>query len=222
MLESNIVKRMMQIFQPLGVKIMDTINERIREVRKMLKMNQNQFAKELGVSRTHVSNMENGNDNPSSSLIKLLCVRFNIDETWLVEGIGSPMPNFDTVSDDGLMSKYNTMRVMLEQMLKSRTGEELKSTVETFSYIVSLLTANGLSKENRAAYLAAVCESISMIEVQEFATHCLGNYGKLGKGSYEMLLRYKTESEKRIADIEQKIREMNNIYLRQLQADIEL
>ena len=130
---------------------MDTINERIREVRKMLKMNQNQFAKELGVSRTHVSNMENGNDNPSSSLIKLLCVRFNIDETWLVEGIGSPMPNFDVVSDDGLMSKYNTMRVMLEQMLKSRTGEELKSSVETFSYIVSLLTANGLSKENRAA-----------------------------------------------------------------------
>ena len=37
-----------------------------------------------------------------------------------------------------------------------------------------------------------------------------------------MLLRYKTESEKRIADIEQKIREMNNIYLRQLQADTEL
>lgn len=201
---------------------MDTISTRIREVRKMLKMNQNQFAKELGVSRAHISNMENGNDNPSSSLIKLLCVRFNIDETWLVEGIGSPQPNFDIVSDEGLISKYNTMRVMLEQMLNARTGEELKNTVETFSDIVSLLTANGLSEENRAAYLSTVCESISMIEVQEFATHCLGNNGKLGKGSYEMLLRYKTESEKRLCEINKKIREMNNIYLRQLQAETEL
>ena len=201
---------------------MNTLNERIREVRKMLKMNQNQFAKELGVSRTHISNIENGNDNPSSSLIKLMCVRFNIDETWLVNGTGSPSPNFNVISDEGLMSKYNTMRVMLEQMLKVRTGKELKSTVETFSYIVSLLTATGLSDENRVAYLTVVCESISMIEAQEFSTHCLGNNGKLGKNHYEMLLHYKTESEKRLAEIDQKLREMNNIYLRQLQADTEL
>jgi len=201
---------------------MSSIGERVKEIRKQNHLNQKMFANELGISQNHVSNIENGNENPSSSLLKLLCLKFNIDEAWLIEGVGSPMPDFDTFSDDSLMSKYNTMRVMLEKMLKNRTGDELKSTVETFSYVVSLLTANGLSDDNRAAYLVAVCESISMIEKQEFATHCLGNYGKLGKSSYEMLLHYKTESETRLADINQKIREMNNIYLRQLQADTRL
>lgn len=202
--------------------MMDTISERIRKVRTMLKMSQTEFAEELGVSRTHVSNMENGNDKPSSSLIKLMCVHYNIDETWLVEGIGSPLPDFDVVSNEGLMSKYNSMRVMLEQMLRTRTGKELENTVETFSCIVSLLNANGLTEDNRAPYLAAVHESIALLEAQKFATHCLGNSGKLGNGSYKMQLHYKTESEKRISEIDQKVREMNNVYLRQFQADTEL
>lgn len=201
---------------------MSTINERLKEVRKMQKMNQSQFAEELGVSRAHISNMENGNDNPSSSLIKLLCTRFNIDEMWLTKGSGSPTPNFDDISDDGLMAKYNTMRVILERMLRSRTGKELKSTVETFSYIVSLLTANGLSDENRASYLAAVRDSISMIESQEFATHNLGNSRNLGNGNYDVQLKYKNESEMRLSCINQLVRDMNNIYLRQLHAKTEL
>lgn len=201
---------------------METISDRIREVRKLMKMNQNQFAKELGVSRTHVSNMENGNDNPSSSLIKLLCVRFNIDETWLVEGIGSPLPNFDVFSDDGLMSKYNTMRVILERMLKDRTGEELKYTVEAFSYMVALLGANGVLPENREAYLETAYNCISGIEQQECASHGLGQYGKLGTSSYEMQLRYRDEAEARIAFIEQEIRKMNNIHLEQLHAATKL
>lgn len=201
---------------------METISDRIREVRKLMKMNQNQFAKELGVSRTHISNMENGNDNPSSSLIKLLCVRFNIDETWLVEGIGSPLPNFDVFSDDGLMSKYNTMRVILERMLKDRTGEELKYTVEAFSYMVALLGANGVLPENREAYLETAYNCISGIEQQECASHGLGQYGKLGTSSYEMQLRYRDEAEARIAFIEQEIRKMNNIHLKQLHAATKL
>lgn len=201
---------------------MSTVGERVKEIRKQNKLNQKMFAQELGISQNHVSNIENGNENPSTTLLKLLCLKFNIDEQWLIDGSGSSMPGFDLISDDGLMSKYNTMRFMLEQMLKARTGDELKNTVEAFSRLVGLLSANGLSNENRPAYLATVYESICMIEQQEFETHCLGNYGKLGKGSYKMLLDYKTESEKRIADIEQKIREMNNIYLRQLQADTEL
>lgn len=198
---------------------MSTVNERMREVRKSLKMNQGQFAKELGVSRAHISNMENGNDNPSSSLIKLLCFRFNIDEQWLVDGIGSPMPCFDAVSSDGLIAKYNTMRVMFEKLLTRRSGTELKHTVEAFSFLVSLLTANGLSDENRPEYLSAVCESISLMEKQEFATHYLSSFGTK---NYEALLHYKTESEKRLAQINQQIREMNNIYLKQLQVETEL
>lgn len=201
---------------------MSAIGERIKEIRKQNGLNQTKFATELGISQNHVSNIENGNENPSATLLKLLCMKFNISEEWLKDGVGARLQDFDVVSDDGVMSKYSVMRGMLEQMIKFRSGEELKNTVEAFAHTVSLLAEDGLSGENRVAYLAAVCESISMIERQEFATHCLGNFGKLGKDSYQAQLRYKTESEKRLTEINQKIREMNNIYLKQLQADTEL
>lgn len=201
---------------------MSSIGERIKEVRKQTGLNQKKFAIELGISQNHVSNIENDNENPSATLLKLLCLKFNIAEQWLIEGSGTPMPSFDIVSDEGLLSKYNTMRTMLEQLMQDRSGEDLKNTVESFSFFVSLLSISRLTSENTTAYLRTVCDCVSLIEQQEFLTQDLGNYGKLGKNSYEMLLRYKTESEKRLAQINKQIREMNNIYLRQLQADTEL
>ena len=201
---------------------MSAIGERIKEIRKQHNLKQTKFATELGISQNHVSNIENGNENPSTTLIKLISMKFNVSEEWIKDGIGTSLPDFDVISDEGLFSKYNMMRGILEQLLKSRTGEDLKSIVEAFSYIVSLLSEDILSGEERTAYLVAACESISLIEKQVFATHSLGNYGKLGKGSYEMQLDYKTESEKRLTLINQKIREMNNIYLRRFGAATEL
>lgn len=201
---------------------MSAIGERIKEIRKQHNLNQTKFATELGISQNHVSNIENGNENASSTLIKLISVKFNVSEEWIKNGTGTSLSDFNVISDDGLFSKYNMMRGTLEQLMRSRTGEDLKNIVESFSYVVSLLAEDGLPREERTAYLTATCESISLIEKQVFATHGLGNYGKLGKGSYEMQLNYKTESEKRLILINQKIREMNNIYLRHYCAATEL
>ena len=201
---------------------MSTIGERIKEVRKQQKLNQTKFASELGISQNHVSNIENGNENPSTTLVKLISIKFNVSEEWIKDGIGTPITDFDIVSDEGLFSKYNLMRMILEQLLKSCSGEDLTNIVEAFSYTISLFTKDGLSGEERTAYLSALCDIISLIETQVFASHSLGNYGKLGKDSYEIQLSYKTESEKRLILINQKIREMNNIYLKHLGAATEL
>lgn len=64
------------------------INERFKEVRKVLKYTQNEYAELLGVSQPHLSGVENGNDNPSSILIKLVCAKFGVSEQYLVNGEG--------------------------------------------------------------------------------------------------------------------------------------
>lgn len=64
------------------------INERFKEVRKALKYTQKKYAELLGASQTHLSNVENGNDNPSAILIKLVCAKFGVSEQYLANGEG--------------------------------------------------------------------------------------------------------------------------------------
>lgn len=201
---------------------METVGTRVKVVRNQAKLTQAQFANEIGISQTHVSKIEKDVEHPSQTLIRLISIKYNIDEEWLVHGVGSPSPGWDMRTDEGAIAKYNAMRVALEKIMRGRTGKELECTVQTFANIVSLLSANGLTEENRVEYLVAVEESISLIEKQEFATHCLGNYGKIGKNSYKMLLEYKTESDFALSLISEKIRKMNNIILKQLNANLEL
>ena len=81
---------------------MTNIGERFKTVRKELGFNQQQFANELGISQTHVSAIENERENPSTSLLKLLCAKFSIREEWLIEGIGKPFPEWNMSTDDGV------------------------------------------------------------------------------------------------------------------------
>ena len=63
---------------------MESIGVRIKTARQNLHMKQDQFSSEVGISRTHLSGIENGKDNPSIPLIKLICYKFNINEDWLM------------------------------------------------------------------------------------------------------------------------------------------
>lgn len=72
---------------------MDTF-ERIRYLRKdILHMNQTDFGKSLGVSRSVIKNMElNVLARPEQKepLIKLICKEFHVNESWLRTGEGEP------------------------------------------------------------------------------------------------------------------------------------
>lgn len=72
---------------------MDTF-ERIRYLRKdILHMNQTDFGKVLGVSRSVIKNMElNVLARPEQKepIIKLICKEFHVNESWLRTGDGEP------------------------------------------------------------------------------------------------------------------------------------
>lgn len=66
------------------------MNERIKELRKMLKLSQDAFAEKLGLTKNYISLVENGNRNLSEQSIKVLCREFNVNENWLRTGYGKP------------------------------------------------------------------------------------------------------------------------------------
>lgn len=64
------------------------MNERIKQLRKHLGLNQTDFASRIGVSQTAVAAWELGTRNPMDAIIQSICREFNVSERWLREGEG--------------------------------------------------------------------------------------------------------------------------------------
>jgi len=62
--------------------------KRLKQLRKILKINQTNFAKQLGITQTAYSMIENGNNPLSDRYIKVICSVFNVNENWLRTGEG--------------------------------------------------------------------------------------------------------------------------------------
>ena len=65
------------------------MNERIRVLRKALKMKQADFGSQIGLTQTSLSMIERGVNNLTNKNIKLICSAFNVSERWLRNGIGN-------------------------------------------------------------------------------------------------------------------------------------
>lgn len=67
---------------------MDTVGNRIKELRKTLCFKQVEFAKRVLVSSSYISKVESGKETPSDIFIKLIALEFNISYDWLKNGSG--------------------------------------------------------------------------------------------------------------------------------------
>ena len=64
------------------------MNERIKELRKALKLTQQEFADRLNIKRGAIANYEVGRNEPIDAVISLICKEFNVNEEWLRDGTG--------------------------------------------------------------------------------------------------------------------------------------
>ena len=63
--------------------------ERVQYLRKeLLKLTQQDFSKELNISRSNMGNIETGTIALTDRVISDICVKFNVNETWLRTGEG--------------------------------------------------------------------------------------------------------------------------------------
>lgn len=67
---------------------LNTINKRIKKIRELEGLSQEEFAKKIDLSQNHLSGMENGKKKVMNRTIITICSIFNINKEWLENGIG--------------------------------------------------------------------------------------------------------------------------------------
>jgi transcriptional regulator with XRE-family HTH domain len=105
-----------------------TVNQRIKEARKTLKMSQKDFADAICISNTYLAGVENGSRKANDRLVKLCSMVFGISETWLKEGKGEIFSKIPDVKITRMVSIFNKLPLnfqdyaldQLEGLLKLR------------------------------------------------------------------------------------------------------
>ena len=96
------------------------LNERIKKLRKVLDLTQQEFADKIGVKRNTIATYEIGRNVPLDAVIVLICREFNVSETWLRTGEGDMfLPSPNGVLDE-LVQKYGLStrgKVIVEKFL---------------------------------------------------------------------------------------------------------
>lgn len=67
---------------------MNTQGERVRELRKELKMTLEKFGAQLGVGKTAISKIEKGENSLTDHMAMAICREFNVNPSWLRDGTG--------------------------------------------------------------------------------------------------------------------------------------
>lgn len=82
------------------------MNERIKELRKTLKISQEKFGARIKISGASVSKIESGENNPSEQTLSLIISEFNVSESWLRDGVGD-MFKHSSGEAERLVKKYS-------------------------------------------------------------------------------------------------------------------
>ena len=111
---------------------------RFKQIRSKLGLSQEEFGNKLGVTKSTISNIENGRFNITDTMIKLLCSEFRVNEDWLRTGAGGDENIF--VPDDA--QKYvelgraartpNDFRTFLTHVMETLPDEYCDYLYEEF------------------------------------------------------------------------------------------
>lgn len=72
------------------------MNTRFKELRKELKLTQEEFAKKMQLSRSYINLIEMGKKIPAERTIKDICREFKVNYDWLVNGTGEMFRDDDS------------------------------------------------------------------------------------------------------------------------------
>ena len=105
------------------------MNERIKELRKELKLTQQEFADRIGIKRNTIANYESGRNEPVDSVISLICKQFNVDENWLRTGEGEMF--IKQTRDEQIASFIGTIQSNEDDSFKKRFVSMLSALDES-------------------------------------------------------------------------------------------
>ena len=79
------------------------MNERLKELRVLLDLTQNEFGEKIGLTAETINAVEKGECSLTDHSISLICMCFGVNEIWLLAGIGGP---FDEMTEDEKLARF--------------------------------------------------------------------------------------------------------------------
>lgn len=70
---------------------MSTIGDRVKQLRKELKITQVELGQLIGISGSGVASAETGKSKFTEAALKLICATYHVNYMWLTEGVGDMM-----------------------------------------------------------------------------------------------------------------------------------
>ncbi len=144
-----------------------TIYERVKLVRKTLKLNQKDFGKMIGLTQTSLSMIEVGTNILTEKNIKLICATFNVREEWLREGKGkifNDSPYVKEICDilgDLTPDTQKSLLLIAKELLKveqkqAKSKEKISKSEET----EKTASLDEEVKQSKDSELQKICEEI--------------------------------------------------------------
>ncbi len=122
------------------------MNNQIKLLRKELGLTMQEFGKNLGVSKSAISNIENGYNSLTDQMISSICNAYNVNEEWLRNGSGEMFVE----SSDSLIEKI-VSEFPLDKLSQTilRTYIELEPKErEVFNHVMKTI-ANSIMEEGK-------------------------------------------------------------------------
>lgn len=120
---------------------MNNLDKRIRELRKSLNLTMEQFGEKIGVSKSTISNIENGNRNATEHMVKSICREFNVDYGWLTTGSGEMFVDSDEdflARVDAILVDENEDRRNMIKTLLYASDEDIEAVSRLVKYFYEL------------------------------------------------------------------------------------
>ncbi len=153
---------------------MDTVGARIKMLRKEENLKQIEFSKRLLISQSYLSGLENGNEVPTSKLIKLIGLEFGVNLNWLLEGKGEM---YDAVYENDksyLAEISNSALLTIMNLLNTKSNVKYgfyANSLERFAAILSDYTLfSKCGEDSVIAYLDAIQNFIMDLERMIFVS----------------------------------------------------
>lgn len=110
-----------------------TQGERVKAIRRSLKLTLEKFGERLGVGKTAISKIEKGENNLSVQMAKAICNEFRVNREYLESGVGEMFSEVPQTVVDELCEQYDLDdfdRIMLQEYLKM--DEASRNVLKTY------------------------------------------------------------------------------------------
>ena len=112
------------------ISMIDTVNQRIRQLRKELKLTQNEFSSIITISSGQLACIETEKRVVNDRTIKLICDSFKINNEWLRTGKGKIYINEEDSHHTKLVALFDTLRPKYQDFIIDSMNSFIKMQEE--------------------------------------------------------------------------------------------